>query len=137
MKIYVASSWRNEYQPQVVEWLREMGHTVYDFKDADGFSWREVDHLWEKWTPRQYLNGLNHPAANRGFARDMAALSTCEVCIMVMPCGVSASLEFGWAAGAGKRTAVYVPGLREPDLMVKMAHLVTDSWYEIDQWLRR
>jgi len=30
-KIYVASSWRNEYYPEVVAKLREAGHEVYDF----------------------------------------------------------------------------------------------------------
>ena len=28
--IYVASSWRNEYYPEVVKALREAGHEVYD-----------------------------------------------------------------------------------------------------------
>lgn len=32
-KIYVASSWRNEYYPEVVEKLREAGHDVYDFRN--------------------------------------------------------------------------------------------------------
>lgn len=30
--IYVASSWRNDYQSSVVEMLRALGHSVYDFK---------------------------------------------------------------------------------------------------------
>jgi DNA (cytosine-5)-methyltransferase 1 len=62
-------------------------------------------------------------------------LATCEACIMVMPCGLSAGLETGWAIGAGKRVAVYLPELREPDLMVKMAHLVTDNWCDILDWI--
>jgi len=135
MKIYVASSWRNEDQPEVVRQLRQLGHSVYDFKDSDGFSWSEVDENWKQWTPSQYLEGLEHRCANRGFSRDMAALATCELCIMVMPCGVSASLEMGWAVGAGKRTAVFVPVLREPDLMVKMAHFITDSWRALFDWV--
>jgi hypothetical protein len=52
-----------------------------------------------------------------------------------MPCGVSASLEAGWARGNGKFLIVYVPGLREPDLMVKMADLVTDSLEELCEWI--
>ena len=32
-KIYVASSWRNEYYPEVVAKLREAGHDVYDFRN--------------------------------------------------------------------------------------------------------
>ena len=31
-KIYVASSWRNVFQQDVVAILRDLGHEVYDFK---------------------------------------------------------------------------------------------------------
>lgn len=136
MRIYVASSWRNNYQPDVVRALREDGHEVYDFKTSEGFSWREVDPDWLNWKPVTYLRGLEHPCANRGFKRDMDALKACEVCVMVMPCGMSASLETGWAKGAGKPTFVYVPELREPDLMVKLADLVTDNLDTIRALLR-
>ena len=30
-KIYVASSWRNVYYPEVVTKLREAGHEVYEY----------------------------------------------------------------------------------------------------------
>jgi hypothetical protein len=129
VKIYVASSWRNDFQPGVVAALLADGHEVYDFKDSDGFHWSEVDPEWLEWPQEipKYLSGLKHPAAERGFKRDMSHLVDCDACVYVMPCGVSASLEAGWACGAGKLVIVYVPGLREPDLMVKMAALVTDD----------
>jgi len=134
-RIYVASSWRNEYQPRVVKALRDDGHEVYDFRDEDGFSWREVSPFWEAWTPAEYLRGLNHPCAERGFTRDMAALKWCDVCVMVMPCGPSASIEAGWAIGAGKPTAIYMPAIREPDLMVKMADLLSTDLSTIRCWV--
>ena len=31
MRVYVASSWRNEHQPIVVSCLRDAGYQVYDF----------------------------------------------------------------------------------------------------------
>ena len=141
MKIYVASSWRNTFQPQVVQALREDGHQVYDFKGSGdgwgsdgkgpgGFGWHEIDKEWEReWKidiPR-YLKALEHPRAVEGFLRDMDALRASDACVMVMPCGPSASMEMGWAVGSGRPTYVYIPGLREPDLMVKMATLVTDN----------
>ena len=44
MKIYVASSWRNERHPGVVELLRIAGHEVYDFRNPeDGDSWILVE----------------------------------------------------------------------------------------------
>lgn len=51
-KIYVASSWRNEFQWQVVHELRRVGHEVYDFRNPkpgdDGFHWSEIDPDWER-----------------------------------------------------------------------------------------
>lgn len=127
MKIYVASSWRNTYQSTVVKVLRAAGHIVYDFKDSEGFHWSEVDPRYMEWIEdtKRYIEGLDHSVAKRGFKRDMNALTECDACVYVMPCGVSASLEAGWAKGVGKFVIVYVPELREPDLMVKMADLVT------------
>lgn len=138
MRIYVASSWRCDFQPGVVAALREDGHEVYDFKDSEGFHWEEVDGRWLAWVNDipSYLTGLKHPCAERGFNRDMTALRNCDICVYVMPCGVSASWEAGWAKGAGKVVYVYVPGLREPDLMVKIADLVTDNLEDIRKLCR-
>jgi hypothetical protein len=129
LKIYVASSWRNTFQPSLIKTLRAEGYEVYDFMDSDGFRWTEVDPDWLEWPKNipKYLAGLNTAQAWRGFNRDMESLRACDVCVYLMPCGVSASLEAGWAKGAGKFLIVYVPGLREPDLMVKMADIVTDD----------
>jgi hypothetical protein len=136
MKVYVASSWRNDFQKLVVQALRADGFEVYDFKDSEGFSWREVDPDWERWPQDRpkYIEGMNHPTALRGYGRDMSALENCDICVMVMPCGMSASLETGWAVGAGKHVAVYIPAMREPDLMVKMAHFVTLDLEALRDW---
>jgi hypothetical protein len=143
MKIYVASSWRNEHQPLVCSELREDGHDVYDFRHPEpgnnGFSWRSLGDSakdWQSWSVAEYLAALAHPVAAHGFALDMNALKGADVCIYVMPCGVSASLEAGYAVGAGKPTAVYVPGMREPDLMVKMADFITDDFHALLNWVR-
>jgi hypothetical protein len=140
MRIYVASSWRNDYQPLVCAELREDGHEVYDFRHPEpgnhGFSWRAVDERWKDWSPAEYLTGLNHPVAEHGFRLDLDALKAADLCVYVMPCGVSASLEAGYAIGAGKPTAAYVPGLREPDLMVKMADFITDDLVALLEWVR-
>ena len=56
-KIYVASSWRNPYDEQVVKRLREEGHEVYDFRNpphgGNGFHWTDVDEnapIWTLWS---------------------------------------------------------------------------------------
>lgn len=122
MKIYVASSWRNNHQQQVVSVLRAAGHAVYDFRHPNGtgtggFSWREVDPNWKDWTPQQYREGLKHPIAQSGFKSDFDAMKECDMCVLVMPAGRSASLEAGWCAGACKPTVMYVPEQIEPELM--------------------
>lgn len=142
MRIYVASSWRNQFQPFVVRDLRKDGHEVYDFRNPSpgnhGFAWSEVDADWQKWPSdvSRYLAGLEHPTAVSGFRYDMDALRNCEACVMVMPCGPSSSMEMGWACGAGKIVCVYAPEIREPELMVKMAGLVTDDFEKIRSLLK-
>lgn len=140
-KVYVASSWRNKFQPGVVEVLRSYDLEVYDFRNPTaedyGFSWQEIDHDWLNWSWQQYEEALSHPTAERGFNFDMEALRWCDACVLVLPCGRSAHLELGWAAGACKKTALYnPPGVNlEPELMTKMVDLRTDSLEEVRRWL--
>ncbi|MFH1558537.1 MAG: hypothetical protein ABII76_27370 [Pseudomonadota bacterium] len=134
MRIYVASSWRNEYLGVVIARLRLAGHKMFDFRDPDGaFSWANVD---PKWT-HAFLQGLNHPEARRGFSRDMAGLRGAEVVLLVLPCGRSAHLEAGWAKGSGKPFLVYLPEPIEAELMYGMADLVTDDLSLIIDWLQK
>jgi hypothetical protein len=113
MRVYVASSWRNPWQPAVVELLREWGHEAYDFREPSpgerGFSWREIDPRWQDWSPDHYRMALDHPVAQAGFKSDKDALSWCDACVAVQPYGTSTAMEVGWAAGARKRTAVLFP----------------------------
>lgn len=137
MNIYVASSWRNPSQPEVVTRLRNAGHEVYDFRnpapDNTGFSWRDVDPDWQKWTPAEFCEGLNHPVAARGFGYDMDALDAADAVVLVMPCGRSAHLELGYAAGAGKRTAILLSE-GEPELMYLMVDRLFHSLNDLVHW---
>jgi hypothetical protein len=133
----------------VVATLRKDGYEVYDFRGPGngwgtsgdgpgGFGWHEIDKDWkESWIAdvQRYLRGLEHPRAVEGFKRDMDALRLSDACVMVMPAGPSASMEMGWSVGAGRPTYVYMPAIREPDLMVKMANLVSDNLALIRQEL--
>lgn len=130
MKVYVASSWRNPHQQFVVEALRDAGHEVYDFRNpphgGGGFAWSDIDTDWQEWSPGEYRDCLDHERAEAGFKSDMDALRWCDACVYVLPCGRSASLELGWACGAGKTTVVLLADA-EPELMVKMAdHICLD-----------
>ena len=45
-KIYVASSWRNVYYPDVVAKLRKTGHEVYDFRNPPSGTWDLSGGMW-------------------------------------------------------------------------------------------
>ena len=102
-KIYVASSWRNEYYPEVVAKLREAGHDVYDFRNPPsgnpGFKWNCVSEDYMEWSPEQYRENLNHPKAVRQFGNDIEAMNSCDTCVIVLPCGRSAHRRSGHSAG--------------------------------------
>jgi hypothetical protein len=136
MKIYVASSWRNKYQPLVVDRLRQLGHEVYDFRNPktgdNGFHWSEIDENWESWTPDEYFMALSHPIAEKGFKSDFDAMKWADCCIMVLPCGRSANTEAGWMKGAGKEVYVYIPVPQEPELMYKIYDKVLTKFWELD-----
>jgi hypothetical protein len=132
-KVYVASSWRNIYQPSVVEQLRAAGHEVYDFRNPDvdynnlvpgnhgyGFHWSDIDPEWKTWHPHTYREALKHPVAVSGFESDYAAMQWADTCVLVLPCGRSAHAEAGWMAGQGKRVFVYICEPIEPELMYLM-----------------
>ena len=140
MRIYVASSWRNDFQPDVVKALRDAGHEVYDFKSPEwndkGFHWSEIDGGWQSWDFPQYLQALGHPLAEAGYKSDYDAMEWADVCILVLPCGRSAHLELGWSVGKGKKTAILHPmnELPEPELMAKMVDYQTNSLTHMVRW---
>ena len=129
--IYIASSWRNKYYPEVVKRLRQEGFPVYDFRNpphgGNGFHWTDVDENAPNWTFEEYEKGLSHPLAERQFAADLEALQQADTCVLVLPCGRSAHTEAGWMAGAGKRVIVYIPEMVEPELMYKLFDRVVDN----------
>ena len=140
-KIYVASSWKNPYQPDVVKKLREQGHQVFDFRNPPdgngGFFWKDVDPNWEQWTTQDYISHLDHEWARYGFQRDFDAMRWADVCILVLPCGRSAHTEAGWMAGAGKKVIAYIPDKEDPELMYKMFDLITDDFEEVINHISR
>ena len=134
-RIYVASSWRNQFYPEVVKCLLEDGHEVYDFRNpphgGKGFMWNNIDEKANEWSFAQYKKGLTHPLAERQFAADLEALQQADTCVLVLPCGRSSHTEAGWMAGAGKRVIVFIPEMVEPELMYKLFDRVVGSLDEL------
>lgn len=136
--VYVASSWRNPYQQSVCATLKAAGIEHYDFRNPEGqtgFAWSEIDPNWQSWTADQYIEALFHPLAIAGFKSDMDALKRATHVLLVLPCGRSAHLELGWAAGAGKQTAIWTHDGEEPELMARMVDLVTSDLMGVLEWL--
>lgn len=129
-KIYLASSWRNDRQPEVLDRLRTAGFDVYDFRNPHpgdtGFAWSEIDPLWELWGPRKFLAALDTPIARRGYGNDWEAMEWADTGVLLLPSGRSAHLEAGYFAGTpGKSLHILLQGQNEPELMYKMANSIS------------
>lgn len=143
-RIYVASSWQNEYQPQFVQSLRKDGFEVYDFrhpnKESDGFHWSSIDPNWKKWSFKEFIvKGICHQKSADGFLRDISNLDICDVCILLLPCGLSAHLEAGYAAGGNKYLIIYNPPENKkivPELMYMMAQDACNDYEVLVKHLR-
>lgn len=147
-RIYLATSWRNELQPRVLQALRDDGHLVYDFRNpADegpeagnprvtGFSWSNIDPDWELWTPAQQIKAYQHHLAQRGLQLDYDAMRWADAFVMLQPAGRSAALELGWAIGARKLTAVLLAPGQEPELMIRLADHLTGDLESLREWLK-
>ena len=88
-------------------------------RDA-AFHWSDNDSEWMSWTPKQFIDALDHPLAEADFKSDMDGLTNAEALVLVMPCGRSAHLEMGYAAGAGMPNIILMSD-GEPELMYWMA----------------
>lgn len=125
IKVYVASSWRNERQQEVVAAIRKAGFEVYDFKKQDSaFEWSDIWPDWRNWQWKDFWLALVHPLAEKGFDFDYDALRECDCYVLLLPGGKSACLELGFAAGLGLTTFVMLDGACEPELMYGMADYV-------------
>ena len=140
MKIYVASTRRNEQQTDVVQMLLNAGYDVYDFKNPapniEGFAWSDIDRDWQSWTPEEFRQALrSHPFAIEDFDRDWDAMVAADACVLVMPCGRSAHIEAGYFVGAGKPLIILLSN-GEPELMYRMADNLCVSFDEVIAALR-
>lgn len=144
--MYVASSWRNPHYQQAMKVIRgcaaaagageEPDFGVYDFRDeVNYFQWSHIDPNWESWTLEEYKEAMHHPLADRGYEHDIDALDKATACLLIGPCGRSAHLELGYAAGRQIKTAIFLPEPQEPELMYRMADEVITDWARLAMWV--
>ena len=138
-KIYVASSWKNNFQKQIVTLIRNLGHQVYDFHHPDDckevFQWEDIDPSWKEWSLEQYNKALSHPKTEKGFKNHLNAIKVADVCVLLLPCGKSAHTEAGWLKGKGKKVVALMCQPQEPELMYKLFDKVISSPEELVKYL--
>lgn len=126
-RIYLATSWRNPKQERIRDVLTEAGFEVYDFKAVRIDGWPPERWTWDHMTSETAFNK---------FESNRTALEWCDAVVAVMPFGRSTSIELGWGAGAGKRTAVLIDDAQEPELMLHLADYQTRVAANLIEWLR-
>lgn len=124
MKIYLASSWKNEgLVKEIALLVRSWGHEVDCFCDPS--TGRYVFHFSEI-GPAHSLDAIQFLADHRSqkaFAEDKKHLDWSEAVILLLPCGKSSHLEAGYARGCGKSLFIigeFPPG--EFDVMYGFAN---------------
>lgn len=112
MKIYIASSWKNQRAVlELADIFERHGFEVDAFRRAAdkrfSFHWSEFVDDEAELQDYDAISFLNDPRVVRAFNEDKSWLDWADTVIMVMPCGRSSHLEAGYAKGQGKRLYIY------------------------------
>ncbi len=139
-RIYVASSWRNEKQQDLVSILREKGHKVYDFTRPDGEPknnvWDDMNINHDNCATEQFADAMANPEVEKRFETHLSALTAADTCILLLPCGNSAHSEAGFMAGLGKRVFVFNYNKEvKPELMYLLYEGYTNNMDTLLQWV--
>lgn len=139
MKVYVASSWRNDFYGTLVGMLRAAGHDVFDWRDPPASkpipSWKHlVDDPARVTGPRQ-RELYEHPDAVQALAADLGAVADADVVIGLQPFGVSATVEVMEARRLGKHVALML-ATTNFELMLGVLENRFTTPAELMRWLR-
>lgn len=112
MKIYIASSWKNQKAVlALAEYLERYGFEVDAFCRATdqryAFHWSELVDDKDELANYDAIEMLADPRTQRAFKEDKKWLDWSDCVIMLMPCGRSSHLEAGYAKGQGKPLYIY------------------------------
>lgn len=139
-RIYVASSWRNEKQQDLVSILREKGHKVYDFTRPNGEPkknvWDDMNIDHDNCATEQFADAMANPEVEKRFEEHLSALTAADTCILLLPCGNSAHSEAGFMAGLGKRVFVFNYNKEvKPELMYLLYEGYTNDMNTLLKWV--
>lgn len=112
MKIYIASSWKNQKAViALAEYLEKYGFEVDAFcRSSDkryAFHWSELVDDEDDLKNYDAIEMLADPRTQRAFREDRKWLDWSDCVIMLMPCGRSSHMEAGYAKGQGKLLYIY------------------------------
>lgn len=132
MRLYIASSWRNERYDEVKTFLSLKGHYINDWRENGGFHWHDIPGAGVYTSAELYRDHyLTHAAAEAGFKNDFTKMMCSDACVLLLPCGRSAHLEAGWFAGRNTPLHIYIPQYEEPELMYKFAKSISFTLDEL------
>jgi hypothetical protein len=106
MKIYIASSWKNQEKCLLVaRLLRSVGHEVDCFCDDStgryAFHWTEIVEKEEDLGKLDQFGFQADTRTWRAFREDMKWLDWADAVVLLLPSGRSAHLEAGYKKGQG------------------------------------
>jgi nucleoside 2-deoxyribosyltransferase len=140
MKIYLASSWKND--ELVRDWAKKLASVPHNHQvDAfcDPATGRYVFHFSEIGDPSNLdaMNFLGDERSRKAFEEDKKWIDWSDVVILILPAGKSSHLEAGYAKGRGKKLIIwqaYFPK-GEFDVMYGFADLITESVADVLDFL--
>jgi hypothetical protein len=114
LKIYIASSWKNEKEcKEIARGLRDDGHEVDCFCDESGgrfvFHWSELVKSEEDLKNFNAISFLADERTQKAFKEDKKWLDWADTVLLVLPAGNSAHLEAGYKKGQGGKLFIYGP----------------------------
>ena len=133
MRVYLLGALKNRSIIQTANSIRELGHDVFDDWLSPG---EEADEKWQEYEAgrgRSYKEALAGYHAKHVFDFDFTHLNRADVVVMVLPCGKSGHLEFGWGIGQGKPG--YILFDEEPTRYDVMYAFATDIFFDLDSLL--
>lgn len=123
MRIYIASSWKNQHAVEMLtELLEDRGHEVHSFVreaiNTEGRTEIKFDFDFEQW--------INSEDGNRKFNYDLDGATKSDVVIYIGPSGTDAWAELGTAYASGVPiVGLYAKG-EQSGLMRRMVTWVSD-----------
>jgi len=126
MKIYIASSWRNQHAVEMLTaLLREKEHEVLSFVENN----YESGHGAEKGIP--FEDWMKTPSSQKAFVYDTLSAMTADLVIYISPSGQDASAECGMAYAKGVPIfGLYAKG-EDFGLMRKMVTVWFDRYNDL------